>query len=100
MPFYGIASLLGFDRLSRKEQFKQLFGIKRKMAASDSTIKRALMWLKEAKLILGDKDKSDTDNIIESKGFDPVRLCSWRIEIISGDFAGISRITSLKDFPI
>ena len=47
MPFYGVTSLLGFDRLSRKEQFKKLFGSKRKMVASDSTIRRALMWLKE-----------------------------------------------------
>ena len=47
MPFYGVTSLLGFDRLSRKKQFKKLFGSNRKMVASDSTIKRALMWLNE-----------------------------------------------------
>ncbi len=230
MPFYGITSLLGFDRLSRKEQFKKLFGSNRKMVASDSTIKRALMWLKEqevetfqssflklfeeenlskiqltekgkyrrigimdgsqmgnhyvevltllgktdypvmmvnsekrgkelpsaklllkqaheklkesfpqlflldslyfnkhtfhdivtnhkshlliksedptfrevlreAKLILDNKDKLDTQDIIETKGFDSKRWCSWWIEITSGDFAGYPvRIAHLTEY--
>jgi len=230
MPFYGVTSLLGFDRLSRKKQYKKLFRSNRKMVASDSTIKRALMWLnekeaerfqgsflklfeeenlsriqltekgkyrrigimdgsqmgnhyvevltllgktdypvmvvnsekrgkelpsaklllkqaheklkksfpqlflldslyfnkrtfqdivtnynsnllikseetsfrevlKEAKLILDNKDKLDTQDIIETKGFDSVRLCSFRIEITSGDFAGYPvRIAHLTEY--
>ena len=47
MPFYSITSLLGLDRLSRKSQFKKLFGCTRKMVASDSTVNRAMRWLKE-----------------------------------------------------
>jgi hypothetical protein len=45
MPFYSVTSLLGLDRLSRKNQFKKLFGCTRKMVASDSTVNRALRWL-------------------------------------------------------
>jgi hypothetical protein len=45
MPFYSVTSLLGLDRLSRKNQFKKLFGCTRKMVASDSTFNRALRWL-------------------------------------------------------
>ena len=45
MPFYSVTSLLGLDRLSRKNQFKKLFGCTRKMVASDSTVSRALRWL-------------------------------------------------------
>ena len=56
--------------------------------------------LSEAKLILDNKDKLDTHDISKTKGFDSMRLCSFRIEITSGDFAGILRITSLKDFLI
>ena len=26
--------------------------------------------------------------IVEKEGFDPVRICSWKIQITSGDFAG------------
>lgn len=47
MPFYSITSLLGLDRLSRKKQFKTLFGCTRKMVASDSTVNRAMRWLDE-----------------------------------------------------
>jgi len=45
MPFYSITSLLSLDRLSRKKQFKKLFGCTRKMVASDSTVNRAMRWL-------------------------------------------------------
>ena len=45
MPFYSITSLLGLDRLSRKQSFKKLFGCTRKMVASDCTVNRALRWL-------------------------------------------------------
>jgi hypothetical protein len=45
MPFYSVTSLLSLDRLSRKNQFKRLFGCPRKMVASDSTVNRALRWL-------------------------------------------------------
>jgi hypothetical protein len=45
MPFYSVTSLLGLDRLSRKQSFKKLFGCTRKMVASDSTVNRALRWL-------------------------------------------------------
>lgn len=47
MPFYGVTSLLGIDRISRKKYFKKLFRCKRKMVSSDSTIKRVLNWLDE-----------------------------------------------------
>jgi len=42
MPFYGMKSLLGLDRLARKKSFKRLFNCERKMVVSDSTISRAL----------------------------------------------------------
>jgi hypothetical protein len=45
MPFYSITSLLGLDRLSRKQSFKKVFGCTRKMVASDSTVNRDLRWL-------------------------------------------------------
>jgi len=45
MPFYSVTSLLGLDRLSRKQSFKKVFGCTRKMVASDSTVNRALRWL-------------------------------------------------------
>jgi hypothetical protein len=45
MPFYGMKSLLGLDRLARKKVFKRLFNCERKMVASDSTFSRALNWL-------------------------------------------------------
>ena len=50
MPFYSITSLLGLDRLSRKQTFKKLFGCTRKMVASDSTVNRALRWLDAAEV--------------------------------------------------
>lgn len=45
MPFYSVTSLLGLDRLSRKQSFKQLYGCTRKMVALDSAVNRALRWL-------------------------------------------------------
>ncbi len=45
MPFFGLTSLLSLDREARKKQFKKLFGSKRKMVVSDSTLKRVLSWL-------------------------------------------------------
>jgi hypothetical protein len=51
MPFYGMKSLLGLDRLARKQTFKRLFNCERKMVASDSTISRALTWLDEDEII-------------------------------------------------
>lgn len=46
MYFYSIKSFLELDRLTRKKHIKKLFGCRRKMVASDSTIIRALNWLK------------------------------------------------------
>ena len=55
--------------------------------------------LKEAKLILDNKDKLDTQDIIETKGFDSKRWCSYWIEITSGDFAGYPvRIAHLTEY--
>lgn len=55
--------------------------------------------LKDAKLILDNKDKLDNHDISESKGFDSTRLCSFRIEITSGDFAGYPvRIAHLTEY--
>ncbi len=47
MPSYGVTSLLGIDRISRKRSFKKLFRCRRKMVSSDSTIKRVLNWMRE-----------------------------------------------------
>lgn len=54
MPFYSQTSLLSMDRLSRTRSFKKLFGCRRKMVASDTTVKRVLDWLsiKESKQFL------------------------------------------------
>jgi hypothetical protein len=46
MPFFGFSSLLSTDREARTERYKQLFGCRRKMVASDSTFARVLKWLK------------------------------------------------------
>ena len=46
MPFFSLHSLLSLDRVSRRSEFKKYFGCTRKMVASDSTISRALHWLK------------------------------------------------------
>jgi hypothetical protein len=51
MPFYGLKSLLAFDRLARKKRFKRLFKCKRKMVASDSTINRALNWMATSEIV-------------------------------------------------
>lgn len=50
MPFYSLTSLLSLDRLSRKQTFRKLFGCTRKMVASDSTVNRAMRWLKEKEI--------------------------------------------------
>ena len=85
MPFYGVTSLLGFDRLSRKEQFKKLFGSKRKMVASDSTIRRALMWLKEEE---AETFQSSFLKLFEEENLSSVQLTekgkSRRIGIMDG----------------
>ena len=55
--------------------------------------------LREAKLILDNKEKLDTHDISESKGFDSVRMCSFRIEITSENFAGYPvRIANLTEY--
>ena len=50
MPFYSLHLLLSLDRVSRREEFKKSFGCTRKMVASDSTVSRALHWLKPVQL--------------------------------------------------
>lgn len=50
MPFFSLHSLLSLDRVSRREEFKKYFGCSRKMVASDSTVSRALHWLKPEQL--------------------------------------------------
>ena len=50
MPFFSLHSLLSLDRVSRRSEFKKYFGCTRKMVASDSTISRALHWLKPEQL--------------------------------------------------
>ncbi len=50
MPFFSLHSLLSLDRVSRRCEFKKYFGCRRKMVASDSTISRALHWLKPEQL--------------------------------------------------
>ena len=47
MPFFSLTSLLSLDKISRKKSFKKLFKCERKMVSSDTTIKRALDWIKE-----------------------------------------------------
>jgi hypothetical protein len=46
MYFFGAKSFLAIDRMCRKKRFKRLFRCDRKMVASDSTIIRALKWIK------------------------------------------------------
>jgi len=43
--------------------------------------------LKDADLLFRNKDMLAVP-IVEEEGFDSVRICSWRIEITSGEFAG------------
>jgi len=50
MPFFSLHSLLSLDRLSRRSEFKKYFGRTRKMVASDSTVSRALHWLRSEQL--------------------------------------------------
>jgi len=50
MPFFSLQSLLSLDRVSRRSEFKKYFGCTRKMVASDSTVSRALHWLRPEQL--------------------------------------------------
>jgi hypothetical protein len=50
MPFYSLHSLLSLNRVSRRNAFKKYFGSTRAMVASDSTVSRALHWLKPEQL--------------------------------------------------
>ena len=45
MPFYSLTSLLSLDRIARTSSFKKLFGCRRKMVVSDTTVARVLSWM-------------------------------------------------------
>ncbi len=106
MPFYGVSSLLGFDRLSRKKQFKKLFGSNRKMVASDSTIKRALMWLKEGEV---ESFQSSFLKLFEEENLSRVQLTEKgkyrRIGIMDGSQMGnhyveVLTLLGKTDYPV
>ncbi len=50
MPFFGLTSLLSLDKEARTQSFKDLFGCRRKMVVSDSTLARVLGWLRPEQL--------------------------------------------------
>ena len=50
MPFFSLQSFLSLDRVSRRSELIKYFGCTRKMVASDSTVSRALHWLKPQQL--------------------------------------------------
>jgi hypothetical protein len=89
MPFFATASLLSNDRESRTERYKRLFGCRRKMVASDSTLARVLRWLKAQEVkgflesFLGEFEKRDLLRKRLSAGG---RL--WRLGILDGSYMG------------
>jgi len=97
MPFFGLTSLLSLDREARKKQFKKLFGSKRKMVASDSTLKRALSWLSRKMAIvflLGFL------KVFEKEGLSIKKLTQEgpyrRIGIVDGSFMGSHYLVTLN----
>lgn len=57
--------------------------------------------LKNARFIFDAKDEV-TDNVVTETGFDTQRMCSWKIEITSGEFAGypINIAHLIEDYPL
>lgn len=106
MPFFGLTSLLSLDREARKKQFKKLFGSKRKMVASDSTLKRVLSWLSRRTAIvflLGFL------KVFEKEGLSRKKLTEdgpyRRIGIVDGSFMGSHYLVTLNlsgktDYPV
>jgi hypothetical protein len=106
MPFYSVTSLLGLDRLSRKQSFKKLFGCTRKMVASDSTINRALRWLdsKEAEEL-----QSSFLPLLEQQHLSKIQLApdrpSRRVGILDGSQMGQHHVVAFDlcgkvDYPL
>jgi hypothetical protein len=89
MPFFATASLLSNDREARTERYKKLFGCRRKMVASDSTLARVLRWLRMEEVkaflesFLPQFEKRDLLRRRLTKGG---RL--WRLGILDGSYMG------------
>ena len=97
MRFFGLTSLLSLDREARKKQFKKLFGSKRKMVASDSTLKRVLNWLSRKTAIvflLGFLKVFEKEDLSRKKLTQegPYR----RIGIVDGSFMGSNYLVTLN----
>jgi len=97
MRFFGLTSLLSLDREARKKQFKKLFGSKRKIVASDSTLKRVLSWLSRKMAIvflLGFL------KVFEKEGISRKKLTQEgpyrRIGIVDGSFMGSNYLVTLN----
>jgi hypothetical protein len=106
MPFYSVTSLLGLDRLSRKNQFKKLFGCTRKMVASDSTVNRALRWLDTEEV---EELQSSFLPLLEQQHLSKIQLApdrpSRRIGILDGSQMGQHHVVAFDlcgkiDYPL
>ena len=106
MPFYSITSLLGLDRLSRKQSFKKLFGCTRKMVASDSTVNRALRWLDSKEV---EELQSSFLPLLEQQHLSKIQLAphrpSRRVGILDGSQMGQHHVVAFDlcaqvDYPL
>ena len=106
MPFYSVTSLLGLDRLSRKQIFKKLFGCTRKMVASDSTVNRALRWLDSQEV---EELQTSFLPLLEQQHLSEIQLApdrpSRRIGILDGSQMGQHHVVAFDlcgkiDYPL
>ena len=74
MPFWGATSLLALDRFSRKAMVRRLFGCRRKMVVSDTTVARVLNWLDEKAVITA---LPSLVECLDRLGFLKRRLSDW-----------------------
>ena len=89
MPFFSLTSLLSLDRESRTKAFKDLFGCKRKMVASDSTFRRVLGWLHNqqiAALLLSFLITFEKENLLQRQLV--AGGTSKRLGILDGTYMG------------
>ena len=89
MPFFSLTSLLSLDRESRTKAFKDLFGCKRKMVASDSTFRRVLGWLHNqqiAALLLSFLITFEKENLLQKQLV--AGGTSKRLGILDGTYMG------------
>jgi hypothetical protein len=106
MPFYSLHSLLSLDRVSRRYEFKKYFGCTRKMVASDSTISRALHWLKPEHL---EQFQRGLLPLFEQQGLSRIRLAPQgpyrRVAILDGSQMAQHHLVALclagkADYPV